>query len=220
MPRREPLPEPRPVRPVPDLLAAARRGGFHSEVGFHIDAAHSGHGVVTVAGKVEHRHLNINGVVHGGVYATILDTAMGASVVSLLAEGETTATTSLYVEFLRAARQGDTLTARGEVLRRGQHIAFAEGNLYDASGRRLSQARGTWYIWSSDALVPAPAKPRRPRKVSARPAVPHALEELEPLESLRQAPGPLRERVVAEIPPRRLGALETGPRDRLFEQLR
>jgi uncharacterized protein (TIGR00369 family) len=161
--RRKPEPEPRPVPPLPDLLAAARRGGFQAEVGFHIDAAHSRHGMVTVAGKVEPRHLNINGVVHGGVYATILDTAMGASVVTLLNAGETTATTSLYVEFLRAARQGDTLTARGEVLRRGKHIAFAEGNLYDAGGRRLSQARGTWYIWSSDALLPPRTRPRRAR---------------------------------------------------------
>ncbi len=145
------LPEPRPIRPLPDLVHAARRGGFHAEVGFRIDEARSGRGVCTVSGTVERRHLNINEVVHGGVYATILDTAMGGSVVSLLAEGETTATTSLYVEFLRAARRGDTLTARGEVLRRGRHIAFAEGNLFDGEGRRLSQARGTWYIWSGDA---------------------------------------------------------------------
>jgi uncharacterized protein (TIGR00369 family) len=110
-----------------------------------------------VTGTVERRHLNINEVVHGGVYATILDTAMGASVVSLLNEGETTATTSLYVEFLRAARKGDTLTAHGEVLRRGRHIAFAEGNLYDADHRRLSQARGTWYIWSDEGQ-PKPAR--------------------------------------------------------------
>lgn len=154
---KEPLPEPRPVRPLPDLLRAARRGGFHSEVGFQIDPERSGRGFCTVTGKVERRHLNINEVVHGGVYATILDTAMGAAVVSLLSEGETTATTSLYVEFLRAAREGDTLTARGEVLRRGRHIAFAEGNLVDADDRRLSQARGTWYIWSeADRRAAAP----------------------------------------------------------------
>ncbi len=155
MARRAPEPEPRPVPPLPDLLHAARRG-FHHEVGFSIDAEHSGHGFCTVQGKVEHRHLNINGVVHGGVYATILDTAMGGAVVSLLREGETTATTSLYLEFLRAAREGDTLTARGDVLRRGHHIAFAEGNLTDENGLRLSQARGTWYIWSADG---GPSRP-------------------------------------------------------------
>ncbi len=160
VPRRELLPEPRPVRPLPDLLRAARRGGFHTEVGFRIDEARSGRGSCTVTGRVEPRHLNINEVVHGGVYATILDTAMGAAVVSLLGEGETTATTSLYVEFLRAAREGDVLSARGEVLRRGRHIAFAEGNLLDAGGRRLSQARGTWYIWSEEPTRPRPRRRR------------------------------------------------------------
>ncbi len=164
MTRRAVLPEPRPTRPLPDLLRAARRGGFHAEVGFRIDAARSGRGVCTVTGTVERRHLNINEVVHGGVYATILDTAMGAAVVSLLAEGETTATTSLYVEFLRAARRGDTLTARGEVLRRGRHIAFAEGNLFDAEGQRLSQARGTWYILSDERTGARRSRPTRPTR--------------------------------------------------------
>ncbi|MGA9839912.1 MAG: PaaI family thioesterase [Thermoplasmata archaeon] len=161
MARRPPEADPRPVRPIPDLLRAARRGGFHTEVGFRIDAARSGPGYVTVTGTVERRHLNINGVVHGGVYATILDTAMGAAVVSVLTGAETTATTSLYVEFLRAARERETLTARGDVLRRGRHIAFAEGNLYGSDGRRFSQARGTWYIWSDDAAPPARASRRR-----------------------------------------------------------
>ena len=160
MPRKETLPEPRPVRPLPELVRAAHQRGFHAEVGFFIDFDNSRRGVCTVTGRVEARHLNINEVVHGGVYATILDTAMGASVVSVLGPGETTATTSLYVEFLRAAREGETLTARGEVLRRGRHIAFVEGNLYDGEQRRLSQARGTWYIWSGEGA------PKRPRATS------------------------------------------------------
>ncbi len=94
--------------------------------------------------------MNISGVVHGGVYATILDTAMGGAVVTTLGEGETTATTSLYMEFLRGAREDAVLRARGDVLRRGRHLAFVEGNLYDGAGKRLSQAHGTWYIWSAD----------------------------------------------------------------------
>jgi uncharacterized protein (TIGR00369 family) len=165
VPRRVPPADPHPVRPIPDLLRAARRGGFHTEVGFRVDVARSRRGLVTVTGAVERRHLNINGVVHGGVYATILDTAMGASVVSLLGPNETTATTSLYVEFLRAAREGETLSARGEVLRRGRHIAFAEGNLFGSDGRRYSQAHGTWYIWSDeDRVAPAGSSVRATRR--------------------------------------------------------
>ncbi len=162
MPRASSPPEPRPTRPLPDLYRAARRGGFHQEVGFRIEPKASGRGFATVAGRVEHRHLNINGVVHGGVYATILDTAMGASVVSLLSPKETTATTSLYVEFLRAAREGDTLSAVGRVLRRGRHIAFAEGELQGADGRRLSQGHGTWYIWSDEERAAGRAARPRP----------------------------------------------------------
>lgn len=141
--------DPRPTRPPRDWQAVAQLPGFHREVGFTIDPSRSGPGVCTVHGKVEARHLNINGVVHGGVYATILDTAMGAAVVTLLKEDEVTATTSLYIEFLRPSVEGQTLEARGEVVRRGRHLSFVEGNLVDGDGKRLSQAHGTWYIWSA-----------------------------------------------------------------------
>jgi uncharacterized protein (TIGR00369 family) len=148
------------------------RHGFHHEVGFKIDLARSGRGTCTVTGRVESRHLNINSVVHGGVYATILDTAMGAAVISMLRPGETAATTSLYVEFLRAAREGDTLTARGEVLRRGRHFVFAEGDLYGEDGRRLSQARGTWYIWATEPSAQAPRRSPKRRRSGAAPERP------------------------------------------------
>jgi len=161
VPRRARTAAPHPHPPEPDLYRAARQG-FHHEVGFRVDAVRSSPGDCTVTGRVERRHLNINGIVHGGVYATILDTAMGAAVVSMLAPGETTATTSLYVEFLRAAREGDTLSARGRIQRRGRHIAFVEGDLHGADGERLSQARGTWYIWSPDDRSPRPPPAGRP----------------------------------------------------------
>jgi len=148
-------------------------GGFHREVGLSIDPKGTSPGVCTVVGTVEPRHLNINGVVHGGVYATILDTAMGGAVVTRLAEDETTATTSLYVEFLRPAVIGQELRARGEVVRRGRHLAFVRGELTDQSGAMLALAHGTWYIWAAGDTTwsaspqgkstgtPAPA--RRPR---------------------------------------------------------
>jgi uncharacterized protein (TIGR00369 family) len=143
-------PTPRPVRPPLDWALADKLGGFHHEVGFRIDATVREHGLCVVSGTVERRHLNINGVVHGGVYATILDTAMGGAVVTILRETEVTATTSLYVEFLRPAREGQTLRAEGRLVRRGRHLAFVQGQLTDGDGTLLSQAHGTWYIWSAD----------------------------------------------------------------------
>ncbi len=139
--------EPKPIHLPKDW--ADRVGGFHREVGFRIETGETREGRCVVSGKVEARHLNINGVVHGGVYATILDSAMGGAVVTTLDEDETTATTSLYIEFLRPAIEGQILRATGEVVRRGRHLAFVEGNLVDGDGTRLSQAHGTWYIWSN-----------------------------------------------------------------------
>ncbi|MCI4348941.1 MAG: PaaI family thioesterase [Thermoplasmata archaeon] len=147
MPPQSPRVEPRPIHPPTDWRE--QLGGFHREVGFSIEPAETHDGTCVVSGKVEARHLNVNQVVHGGVFVTILDTAMGGAVVTLLDENESTATTSLYVEFLRPGREGQILRAKGEVVRRGRHLAFAEGNLFDGDGRRLSQAHGTWYIWSS-----------------------------------------------------------------------
>jgi uncharacterized protein (TIGR00369 family) len=162
--------EPRPVRPPADWSIVSRLGGFHREVGFSIDPAGTGDGVCVVSGVVERRHLNINQVVHGGVYATILDTAMGGAVVTLLREQEVTATTSLYVEFLRPAREGQSLRAKGEVVRRGRHLAFVKGDLVDGDGKGLSQAHGTWYIWSAGDGTWAPPggtpKPLRSRSTS------------------------------------------------------
>jgi uncharacterized protein (TIGR00369 family) len=152
--------DPRPLRLPRNWKTVAGLAGFHRFIGFRIDPKGSGPGVATVRGKVLPRHLNINGVVHGGVYSTALDTAMGGAVVSMLAEGESTATTSLYVEFLRSARAGVELVARGEVLRRGRHLAFVEGKLDDGQGNQFAQAHGTWYIWSAGERRPSRARPR------------------------------------------------------------
>ncbi len=160
MPRPAPPSEPRPLRLPRNWQAVARLAGFHRSIGFRIDPSASGKGICTVRGTVRARHLNINGVVHGGVYATILDTAMGGAVVSLLAQGEATATTSLYVEFLRPAREGERLVAQGQVVRRGHHLGFVEGHLDDGAGRRYAQAHGTWYIWSA-ADRPGVSPPKR-----------------------------------------------------------
>ncbi len=135
--------------------------GFHRYVGFAIEPKGSSHGICRVSGQVEERHLNINRVVHGGVYATLLDTAMGGAVVSTLTGDESTATTSLYVDFVRSARLGQYLTATGTLTRRGRHIAFADGVITDEEGVVLGRGHGTWYIWEHAGSGILPRHPPR-----------------------------------------------------------
>ncbi|HEV8376033.1 MAG TPA: PaaI family thioesterase [Candidatus Polarisedimenticolia bacterium] len=91
-------------------------------------------------------HLNRRGVAHGGVVASLLDSALGASVVSTLTPEEWTGTLELSVQFRDPVRPG-VVTANGRLARRGKSVAFAEGEIRDAAGKILASAHGVWTIW-------------------------------------------------------------------------
>lgn len=91
-------------------------------------------------------HLNKRGVAHGGVVASLLDTALGAAVVASIAPEEWTGTLELSVQFREPVLPG-VIVAEGRVARRGKSIAFAEGEIRDEAGRILATAHGVWTIW-------------------------------------------------------------------------
>ncbi len=91
-------------------------------------------------------HLNRRGVAHGGVVASLLDTALGAAVVSSIKKEEWCGTLQLSVQFREPARPG-VITADGRMSRRGKTAAFAEGEIRDAEGKLLATALGVWNIW-------------------------------------------------------------------------
>ena len=62
-----------------------------------------GNGKCTVMATVNAEHLNAGGVAHGGLAATMLDTALGAALVSTLLKQEWCATAQLDISFLNAA---------------------------------------------------------------------------------------------------------------------
>ena len=103
-------------------------------------------GHVACALVTDERHQNIQGVLHGSVAMALMDTAMGHAMDSLLAEGEFCSTTQLSVQFLKAARPGEALTADGRVTTRGRRIAYLEGECRNAAGELIARAHGTWYV--------------------------------------------------------------------------
>ena len=86
-------------------------------------------------------------IIHGGLVATLLDTAMGGACWSLLDDGETFLTADLHVEFLRSSRPG-TLRAEGKVVHRTKRVVFCAGELYHAAGGHLASARCTQVLRS------------------------------------------------------------------------
>ena len=108
-----------------------------------------GNGKCTVMATVNAEHLNAGGVAHGGLAATMLDTALGAALVSTLLKQEWCATAQLDISFLNAAIVGMNLIASGEIIRRGQNLAHLSGELVEESGKLIATAKGTWAVWDT-----------------------------------------------------------------------
>ena len=95
----------------------------------------------------DERFLNPAGVVQGGFLAAMLDSAMGASAVTMVAERRVTvANTEMKVSFIRAARVGDTLTCVATVLKPGRVISFLEATIRDSEDQLIATASSTYLI--------------------------------------------------------------------------
>ena len=101
-------------------------------------------------------HTNNRGVAHGGVLSSLLDSAMGAAVISAIPKEWWCATTGLTVQFLAGPRAG-RIEATGTVVRRGRRIAFVSGEARDAAGGLLATAQGTWHLWPHRPEMESPA---------------------------------------------------------------
>lgn len=84
---------------------------------------------------------------HGGVVATLLDTAGGLCAWSNhdFTRGLRAATVSLAVQYVAAADRSD-LVCRGVTARRGRDLTFTEITARDGEGRLLAQALQTYRI--------------------------------------------------------------------------
>jgi uncharacterized protein (TIGR00369 family) len=92
-------------------------------------------------------HMNPIGSVHGGLAATLLDSATGVAVHTTLPAGVGYTTLDLHVTFVRAILpETGRITAHGEVLHGGRRMATAQGRVVDASGRLLAHATSNCLI--------------------------------------------------------------------------
>jgi uncharacterized protein (TIGR00369 family) len=128
---------------------------FNRHFGIELVDARDGRAEVMV--ELGPQHLNLRGAAHGGIVVALLDSALGAAVVSSIPEAWWCATTSLSTQFLEGAGPG-RLTAWGSVARRGRHVAFAQGEARDAHGTLVATAQGTWHLWPHRPAAPAGAR--------------------------------------------------------------
>ena len=111
-----------------------------------------GPGMAVFQGTPQLKHYNPLGSVHGGWFATLLDSALGCAVHTSLAAGYGYTTAELGVNIVRAASsRSGPLRAIGQVLHSGRQLATAEARIVDASGKLYAHATTTCLVFAQKA---------------------------------------------------------------------
>jgi uncharacterized protein (TIGR00369 family) len=95
-------------------------------------------------------HYNPLGSVHGGWYATLLDSALGCAVHTMLEPGQGYTTAELGIHIVRAAsHQSGPLRAVGQVVHSGRQLATAEARIVDAAGKLYAHGSTTCLVFQA-----------------------------------------------------------------------
>ncbi len=95
--------------------------------------------------KVDARHLQVHGVVHGGVLAALADTAGGLASYMSCPLGTRVATVEMKINYLEGVERG-TVTADAEVVRIGRHLAVVDCDVTDDAKRLVAKALMTFFV--------------------------------------------------------------------------
>jgi uncharacterized protein (TIGR00369 family) len=104
-------------------------------------------GRVVFEAKPSPRFLNPLGTVHGGWISTVLDSAMGCAVHSILEAGQAYTSVDMSVSFVRPvfAKTG-VLRCEGKLIHAGKRIATSEARLWDAAGTLIAHGSETCLV--------------------------------------------------------------------------
>jgi uncharacterized protein (TIGR00369 family) len=85
------------------------------------------------------------GFAHGGVSTSLIDSAVGLALCTMIDRRDLITTIDLQVNFLAPAKPG-LLTARGEIIHKGKRIAVGDAKVTDEKGRLVSKGTATYMI--------------------------------------------------------------------------
>lgn len=92
--------------------------------------------------QIGRRHLQPYGIVHGGVLATLIDTATFWAVFMRVPENAGLVNIDLKLNYLQPVESG-LLTAEGHAIRSGNSISYAEASVLDENGERIAHGTST-----------------------------------------------------------------------------
>jgi uncharacterized protein (TIGR00369 family) len=114
----------------------------------HFVLVHAEHGRAVFQGRPDRSCYNPLGTVHGGWFATLLDSAVGCAVHTTLPPGKGYTTLEIKLNLVRALTDRVPLVrAEGQVVHAGKQVATAEGRLVGHDGKLYAHATTTCLVF-------------------------------------------------------------------------
>lgn len=111
-------------------------------------------GMAVFEGTPDRSVYNPLGTVHGGYFATLLDSACGIATHTTLGAGRGYTTLELKISYLRGLSvDSGTVRATGRMISSGRRVAFAEATLHDGAGRLCATATSTLLVFDVEPVA-------------------------------------------------------------------
>jgi uncharacterized protein (TIGR00369 family) len=114
----------------------------------HLPPITASDGTARLEFVVEPIHLRHGGIVHGGVYASVLDTVAGYAAYTIAPAGAEVVTIQLTMNMTAAAKLGDRIIATAKAVHAGRRTAVIQGELRRGDGKLLTTGSATIFFVS------------------------------------------------------------------------
>ncbi|OTG87512.1 phenylacetic acid degradation protein [Acinetobacter sp. ANC 4558] len=91
-------------------------------------------------------HLNLQGGIHGGFCATILDSVTGGAAHTIMDQGVQFVTTELNIKMIRPMQSGKTYRGIGQLINAGRTLVITEGKIVDENDKIFAYGTATLMI--------------------------------------------------------------------------
>ncbi len=129
------------------LMSGEREpSGMGRLMNFRLVEVSEGRAVFAV--EPDERHYNGIGIAHGGLAATLLDSALGCAINTMMTAGRVFTTLEMKINYVRPMRrETGEVRCEASVLHAGRTVATAEGRIVDSSGRLYAHGTATCMLF-------------------------------------------------------------------------
>jgi uncharacterized protein (TIGR00369 family) len=125
------------------FLSKVNRSPFYKTIKMQLEKTDRKGSLVRI--KLNRKHNNVLGIVHGGVIASLIDSACSMSVIPYIGDDETIVTTGLQIQYYLLVASDD-MVGRGRVVHYGRRVAYAEAEIRDRGKKIIAKGSASFLI--------------------------------------------------------------------------